>query len=121
MVKKDDVHITWLILKYTFGIVVIVTGVDKFFNIITNWESYLSPTIATMLPFSASTFMSISGIIEIVMGILVLTKLTKIGAYIVSVWLVLISLNLIILGAYDIAIRDLVMAVGAYSLARLSE
>ena len=73
-----------------------------------------------MLPFSASTFMSIVGVVEIVAGIIVLVR-PRIGGYIVTVWLIAIALNLII-GAqyYDVAVRDLVMAIGAFSLARLS-
>jgi hypothetical protein len=34
-------------------------------------------------------------------------------------WLVLIALTLLISGHYDVAVRDLVMAVGAFSLFKL--
>ena len=108
------------VLRYTFGLVPIIAGLDKFTNLLTNWEDYLSPFVANMLPFSAGTFMSIVGIIEIIAGILVLIR-PHIGAYVVMAWLVLIALNLIFSGQYfDVAVRDLVMAVGAYSLAQLS-
>ena len=43
------------------------------------------------------------------------------GAWIAAAWLVLIALNLATLGLFDIAVRDLAMAVGAYTLARLAE
>jgi len=73
-----------------------------------------------MLPFSDHFFMMIVGIIEVIAGILVLT-ITQKGAYLVSVWLVLIALNLITAGNYlDVAVRDIVMAIGAFSLAKLS-
>jgi len=62
------------LLKLTFGIVPVVAGLDKFTNILTNWEQYLNPYIAGMLPFSASTFMMIVGVIEIIAGIIVLKK-----------------------------------------------
>jgi uncharacterized membrane protein HdeD (DUF308 family) len=73
-----------------------------------------------MLPFSPATFMHIVGIIEIVAGILVLFR-PRIGGYVVMAWLALIALTLIFGGHYfDVAVRDLVMAIGAYCLARLS-
>lgn len=109
------------ILKYTFGLVPIVAGLDKFTNILTNWSQYISEGFAGILPFEPITFMMIVGIIEIIAGMLVLTK-TKIGAYIVCAWLVSIALTLIFSWTFvDVAIRDLVMAIGAFSLAKLSE
>lgn len=109
------------VLKYTYGIVPVVAGLDKFTNLLTDWKQYLSSFVAGMLPFSPSVFMSIVGVIEIVAGIIVLAR-PRIGGYIVMAWLILIALNLIISGQYyDVAVRDLVMAIGAYSLARLSK
>ncbi len=108
------------VLKYTYGLVPIVAGLDKFTNLLTNWQDYLSPFITNMLPFSAGTFMAVVGIIEIAAGILVLIR-PQIGAYVVMGWLALIALNLILGGHYlDVAVRDLVMAIGAFSLAKLS-
>lgn len=107
------------LLKYTFGLVPIVAGFDKFTNILADWSQYLSDGLAGMLPFAPSTFMMIVGVIEIAAGVLVLTK-TKLGAIIVSAWLMLIALTLIFSWTYvDVAVRDLVMAVAAFSLAKL--
>lgn len=109
------------LLKLTFGIVPIVAGLDKFTDILTSWENYLHPGLAAMLPFEPNTFMMIVGIIEIGAGIVVLLK-PAIGAYIVSAWLTLIAITLLASGNFwDVAVRDLVMAVGAYSLARISK
>ena len=108
------------VLKYTYGIVPMVAGLDKFTNLLTNWKDYLNATILNILPFNANTFMSIVGRIEIVAGILVLLR-PRIGAYVVMAWLVTIALSLIVGGHYfDVAVRDLVMAIGAYVLAKLS-
>lgn len=108
------------LLKYTYGLVPIVAGLDKFTNLLTNWENYLSASIIKMLPFSAGTFMHIVGVIEVIAGILVLYR-PRFGAYIVAAWLFLIAVVLITGGHYyDVAVRDLVMAIGAYSLAKLS-
>lgn len=109
------------LLKYTFVFVPIAAGVDKFTNLLTNWEQYLNPEMAGMLPFSASTFMMIAGVIEIIAGVIVLKK-TEIGGYIVAAWLTAIALSLLAGFTYaDVAVRDLVMAVAAFSMARLSK
>ncbi|HLV39497.1 hypothetical protein [Xanthomarina sp.] len=118
---NTNVHLVKNLLKYTFGLVPIVAGLDKFANILTTWSDYVSDGLAGMLPFEPATFMMLVGVVEIVAGILVLTK-TKIGAYIVSVWLTCIALSLLLSWTYvDVAVRDLVMAIGAFSLAKLSE
>ena len=110
------------VLRLVYGVVPIVAGLDKFLNLLTNWEQYLSPTIVRLLPVSPSTFMHVVGVIEIAAGIVVLAGFTTLGAYLVSVWLTLIALSLIQSGQYlDVAVRDLVMAVGAYSLGVLNE
>ena len=107
-------------LKYTYSLVPIVAGADKFFNFLTSWSEYLNPSLAGMLPFNESVFMMIVGVIEIFAGILVFLK-PHIGAYVVCAWLVLIALTLISSGTYlDVAVRDLVMAVGSFTLAKLS-
>ena len=77
--------------------------------------------MASLLPVSPQTFMYAVGIIEIAVGLLVLTRWTRLGAWIATAWLVLIAVNLVTLGLFDIAVRDLAMAVGAYTLARLAE
>ena len=111
----------WL-LRATFGAVPIVAGLDKFTNLLTDWSQYVSPLVSGMLPIPATTFMYVVGIVEIAAGILVLTKLTRIGAYVVAAWLVAIALSLLTTGRFfDIAARDLALAVGAFTLARLSE
>jgi len=107
-------------MRYTYGLVPIVAGLDKFTNLLTDWKNYIAPSVSSALPFSASTFMAIVGIVEIVAGIIVLVR-PRLGGYIVMAWLVAIALNLLISGHYyDVAVRDLVMAIGAFSLAKLS-
>jgi len=111
---------TFNLLRLTFGIVPIVAGLDKFTNILTQWEHYISPEFGSLLPFSPRAFMMIVGVIEIAAGIIVLKK-AELGAYIVAAWLSLIGLTLLTSGAYlDVAVRDLVMAIGAFSFARIA-
>ena len=108
------------LLKVTYGVVPILAGADKFTNLLTDWGRYLNPALKGILPINAEVFMMIVGVIEIIAGILVFINPQK-GAYLVSAWLVLIALSLLAGGSYlDIAVRDLVMAVGAFSLAKIS-
>jgi hypothetical protein len=108
------------VLRLTFGIVPIVAGLDKFTNLLANWPGYLGTCITGMLPVNAEVFMKVVGVIEIVAGIIVLVR-PLIGAYIVMVWLICIALQLIIgRHFFDVAVRDLVMAIGALTLAKLT-
>jgi uncharacterized membrane protein YphA (DoxX/SURF4 family) len=112
----------WWVLKLTLGLVPIVAGADKFFNILTNWENYLHPLVPRILHVQPVTFMHIVGIIEIVAGIVVLTKFTRWGAYIVMLWLIGIALQLLVRFAYvDVAVRDIVISLAAFTLAKLTE
>jgi hypothetical protein len=106
------------LLKYTFGIVPVVAGLDKFTNLLTNWGDYLHPAMAASI--GAALFMKIVGVVEIIAGILVLWR-TSMGALIVAAWLVLVALSLLASGKYlDVAVRDLVMAIAAYVLYNLT-
>ena len=112
----------WWALRLTYGLVPIVAGLDKFTNLLTDWAQYLSPVAMQAIPVSATTFMYVVGVIEIIAGLLVLTpRLMRIGAYVVSAWLLAIAVNLVLARFYDIAVRDVVMAIGAFALAKLSE
>jgi uncharacterized membrane protein YphA (DoxX/SURF4 family) len=108
-------------LRIAFGVVPFLAGLDKFFNILTQWDKYVSPLMQNFLPMSPTTFMHVIGIVEIAVGIAILTRWTRIGSYVAAAWLVGIALNLMTAGFLDVAVRDLVMAVGAYTLGRLSE
>lgn len=120
-VKNPTVNQVFNLIKYTFVVVPIVAGLDKFSNILTQWDQYLNPTFADILPLSPTAFMKVVGVIEIVAGVIVLKK-TELGGYIVAAWLTLIALTLVVGFNYvDVAVRDLVMAIAAYSLARLSK
>ncbi len=118
---NSNVELVKSILKYTYGLVPIIAGFDKFASVLTDWGQYLSPGLSEIIPMEAGTFMIIVGVIEIIAGILVFLK-PKIGALVVMGWLTVIAVVLISSGHFiDVAVRDLVMAVGAFSLAKLSD
>ena len=110
------------VLRIGLGVGPFVTGLDKFFNFLTDWSMYLSPMATKVIPISATAFMHIVGVIEMVVGLVVLAGFTRIGAYVVMVWLIAIAINLVTTGMYyDLAARDIEIALGAFALARLAE
>jgi hypothetical protein len=109
------------ILRFGFIVAPIVAGLDKFFHLLVDWDKYLPPVVNNMVGGNGHTLMLAVGVIEIVAGIGVLLK-PKIFAYVVSAWLVLIIINLLLIpGYFDIALRDLGLALGALALGRLSQ
>src|SRR5512146_1968378 len=108
-------------LRIGLGGAAFLAGLDKFFNLLTNWSQYLNPTIERMLPVSGVTFMHGVGVIEMIVGLAVLTAFTRIGSYVAAAWLVAIAGNLLLAGFYDVAVRDVEMAIAAFTLARLTE
>lgn len=112
----------WWVLKIGLGLGPLLAGADKFFNVLTNWEMYLNPLVPRILHIQGVTFMHIVGVIEMCAGILVLTRLTRYAAYIVMLWLIGIAINLVSQGTFfDLAVRDIEIALGAFALAKLSE
>jgi uncharacterized membrane protein YphA (DoxX/SURF4 family) len=108
-------------LRLVFGVVPIAAGVDKFLNLLAYWPRYVAPVFARMLPMSLHAFMFVLGLIEILAGLaILLTPWQRAFGYLVAGWLTCIAINLIAGRFFDIAVRDLVMAVSALSFARLS-
>lgn len=121
-VMHDPVRSAWWLLRVVFGVVPIVAGLDKFLGLLADWEAYVGPLALSLLPVAVPTFMKLVGVIEIAAGVLVLSRFTRAGAYVVSAWLVVIALQLVTSGRFiDVAVRDLVMAASAFALGRLSE
>jgi uncharacterized membrane protein YphA (DoxX/SURF4 family) len=114
-------NLAWWVLRIGFGVGPIIAGLDKFFNVIVNWEMYLSPLATKVVPISPTTFMHIVGVVEIIAGLIVLSRWTKIGSYVVSLWLLGIVANLITTGMfYDLAVRDVELAISAFALAQIT-
>jgi hypothetical protein len=114
-------NLGWWALKIGLGVGPIITGIDKYFNKLTDWTMYLSPLATKVVPVSPPTFMHIVGAIEILAGIIVLSRYTRIGSQIVALWLVAIAVNLLTMGMfYDLAMRDVEIAIGAFVLSQLS-
>lgn len=117
----DRLKVSWWALRIGLGVGPIITGIDKYFDKLADWGMYLSPLATRVVPVSAATFMHIVGVVEIVAGLIVLSRWTRVGSYIVMAWLLAIALNLVTTGMfYDLAMRDVEIAIGAFVLAQLT-
>ena len=108
-------------LRIALGVVPIVAGLDKFTNLLVDWERYLSPLALRVLPVDPAVFMRAAGVVEVAVGLGILLGYSRVFGWIAMGWLAAIALDLVTTGQYlDVAARDLVMATGAYALARLA-
>jgi len=119
--SNDRLNVSWWTLRSGLGVGPIITGIDKYFNKLTDWGMYLSPLATKAVPVSTATFMHVIGLVEIIAGLIVLSRWTKIGSYIVMFWLLGIAMNLVTTGMfYDLAMRDVEIALGAFVLSQLT-
>jgi len=117
----DHLNVSWWALRVGLGLGPIITGIDKYINKLADWNMYLGPLAAKFLPVGATTFMHAVGVVEIIAGLIVLSRWTRIGSYVVMFWLLGIALNLVTTGMfYDLAIRDVEIAIGAFALTQLT-
>ena len=122
--KSEDstLNSAWWALRLGLGLGPFLAGLDKFFNLLANWQMYLSPGFERMLPISGTAFMQAVGVIEMIVGLAILTRWTRLGSYIAMVWLIAIAINLASTGLFfDLAVRDVEIAIGAFALAKLTE
>lgn len=121
MVRRGDpAYQAYVILYAAFIVAPLIAGADKFLQLLVNWDQYLAPLIARILPVEPHTFMLAVGVVEIVAAILVAIK-PSVGGYVVAAWLWGIIVNLLLVpGYYDIALRDFGLSLGALALARLA-
>jgi uncharacterized membrane protein YphA (DoxX/SURF4 family) len=112
---------TWWTLKIALGAAALLAGLDKFFNLLTNWTDYLNPVALQYVPVDPESFMRGVGVVEMIVGLVILTRWTRLGACLAALWFVAIAVNLVAMHRYyDIAVRDFLLAVSAFTLARLS-
>jgi hypothetical protein len=120
MINENKFNHIWTIARYVYGLVPILIGADKFTFYIVNWNIYVSPFAASYIPMA--TLVPGVGIIEIVAGLLILTKFPRFGAYLVAAWIGVIIVNLFMLGeVYDIILRDTAIAFGYIVFAWMTE
>jgi uncharacterized membrane protein YphA (DoxX/SURF4 family) len=118
-VISHKVEGVYQLLRASLGVMALAAGLDKFANMLARWDGYLAPPIAERLG-GTGWFMAVVGIVEVLVGVAILTGATRTFGYLLCGWLVAIACNLVIGGYYDIAVRDLMIAAAAFSLAQLA-
>ena len=119
-IKDDPAYQAFWLLRIGFAVLPIVFGLDKFFDVLVNWEMYLAPWMNDIIPGTAAEAMYAVGVVEILAGIAVALK-PRYAAYVVAAWLGGIILSLLtVSGYYDVALRDFGLLLGALTLARLA-
>lgn len=116
---RNDLEATHRLLWAVYGLFPIVAGIDKFANFLVEWTALLPGEIANALPIGPELTMYVVGVVEIAAGILVLVR-TEYGAYLVAAWLVAVAAVQVVAGNFDVAVRDVWIAVGAIALAQLT-
>jgi hypothetical protein len=112
----------WWALRVGLGAAAFLAGLDKYFNLLADWPAYVSPIVAQLLPIGPATLMHAIGPVEMVVGAVILSGYTRLGGYVAAIWLGGIAINLVTTGHYfDVAVRDVVIAIAAFTLARLAE
>lgn len=110
----------YFLLRTVFTVAPILFGIDKFAQVLCDWDFYLAGWINNIVPGDAHDAMMIVGVIEVVAGVLVAIA-PRIGGYVVALWLAGIIIDLVTLGNYyDVALRDFGLLVAALALARLA-
>ena len=123
---KDPAYQAYKLLHVGFTVAPLVAGLDKFFDVLVNWDAYLAPVAQRVLAGHGHAFMLVVGVVEIIAGIGVALR-PRIFSYVVAAWLLGIIVNLLLippsnpLPHYDVALRDLGLLLGALALGRLSE
>ena len=118
--RTDVGYQAFTVLRSAFVIAPILFGLDKFTNLMVQWDQYLAPVLANPLPVSPHQAMYAVGVIEVVAGLLVAVH-PRLGALIVAIWLGGIVVNLLLIpGYYDVALRDVGLLLAAIALQRLA-
>lgn len=108
-------------LRTAFVVIPIIAGLDKFYDLTTGWDAYLSPTVNGAVGISGHSFMMIVGLIEILLGLGVAVSPRIFGSSL-GIWMLAIVANLVLLGGhYDIALMTLGLAAGAFAMSRLGQ
>ncbi len=112
----------WWALRVGLGGGVLLAGLDKFTNVLATWSMYVSPLAERLLPVREELFLRGVGVVEALIGLAVLTRWTRLGAYVLCAWLAAIVVNLALAGSFwDLALRDAGAALAAFALGRLTE
>lgn len=116
--RSNHSAVAYRILQVAFTVAPILFGLDKFFNLMTDWTAFLPGFVTDTV--SGAAVMAIVGVVEIAAGIGVWVR-PKIFAWAVAGWLGVIIVTLVVAGGFwDIALRDFGLLLGAVALGQLA-
>ena len=116
----DTLTSAWWTLRIGLGLAALLMGLDKFFDILADWGTFLAPGVGRLLPVSGDAFVRGVGVIEVIVGLAILAGFTRIGGYVLTTWLVAIAMSLATTGRFfDVALSAMAMALAAFALARV--
>jgi len=108
------------IMYYAFIALPAIAGLDKFLHVLTTWDSYVSPGIASVLHMTPAAVTSLAGLMELAAAITVALK-PRVGSWVITIWLWLVVINLLTMHShYDIVLRDLALSAAGFAFTRLS-
>ena len=81
----DPAYQAFTLLRVGFTAAPILFGLDKFFEVMADWSTYLWPGVASAVPGGADTVMLAVGVIEILAGVLVAVR-PSIGGSLLAPW-----------------------------------
>ena len=117
---SNPAYQAFMLLRTGFTVAPILFGLDKFFDWMVDWRTYLAPEINDLIPGNAHQAMLMVGVVEILAGVVVALR-PRFGGYLVAAWLAGIIVNLLLQADfYDVALRDFGLLIGAVALARLA-
>ena len=120
--REHGLDSAWWALRLGIGVTAFAAGLDKFFDVLTNWSMYLAPWVERLSPIAAPTLLKGVGVVEMAAAVLILGRWTRLGGYVVAAWLALVAVQLLTTGVFlDLAARDVVMAIAAFALAKITE
>jgi hypothetical protein len=116
----DPAYQVFWLFRIGFTVAPIAFGLDKFFDVLVDWDRYIAPDFVDLFHIEAHTLMYAVGVIGIVAGIVV-ALWPRFGGYLVAAWLTGVIVNLVIIGdSHDVALRDFGLVLAALTLARLA-
>jgi hypothetical protein len=119
---EDRLNGAFWLLRAGLGAGALVAGVDKFFDVLAEWSMYLSPLAERLLPVAPERFLRAAGVVEIAVGLAILTRWPRLGAYAMAAWLAAVAVNLALAAHFwDLVVRDVEIALAAFTLGRLAE
>lgn len=111
----------WWLLKLTYGAFFLWSGAYKLLGSTEQLSGMVSTYFKAISPFSLTDFFTLFAWVELIIGLMIFTIFTRIGAYLGALLVLAICVNLFMLDSFfTLAITNLVIAAGLIALGLLT-